>query len=102
MKSCDLQLLVAIIESSNDAIISKKLDGTILTWNPAAEDIFGYRAEEIVGQNIALLIPENRRMEEADILEKVQKGERVRHYEALRLKKDGTPLAVSLTISPVR
>jgi PAS domain S-box-containing protein len=97
-----LRQLAEIIECADDAIISKDLDGTVRTWNPAAERLFGYRAEEIIGQNITLIIPESHKAEEADILEKVRKGERVRHYEAIRLKKDGTALVVSLTISPVR
>jgi PAS domain S-box-containing protein len=97
-----LQHLAAIVESSNDAIVSKDLDGTILTWNPAAEQLFGYRAQEIIGQNVALLIPQDRRVAEAALLEEVSKGEHVKHYETLRLNKDGTPFAVSLTISPVR
>ena len=94
--------LAAIVEYSSDAIISKDLEGTILTWNAAAGRLFGYEAEEVIGQNIALLIPENYRAEEIAILEKVRKGRGVQHYEAVRFKKDGTPLAVSLTISPVR
>ena len=102
MKACDLQLLAAIIESSDDGIISKDLDGTILTWNPAAEHMFGYQAEEIIGQNIAVLVPGHCKAEEAEILEKVRKGIGVRNYETSRFKKDGTSLAVSLTISPVR
>jgi PAS domain S-box-containing protein len=97
-----LQRLAAIVESSNDGIISKDLDGIILTWNPGAEHIFGYRPEEVIGQNIDLLVPENLHAEEAAILEKVREGERIQHYEALRLKKDGTPLVASLTISPVK
>ena len=94
--------LAAIVESSSDAIISKDLKGTILTWNAAAERLFGYGAKEMIGRNIALLIPEDYQAEGLAILEKVRKGEGVQHYEATRLKKDGTPLAVSLTISPVR
>jgi len=97
-----LQRLAAIIESSNDAIISAGLDGTILTWNRAAERCFGYRAKEVVFQNIGLLCPEDRKAEQAAILGKVWKGQRVQHFETTRLKKDGTPLPVSLTISPVR
>jgi PAS domain S-box-containing protein len=97
-----LRQLAAIVESSDDAIISKDLDGTILTWNAGARHIFGYRAEEVIGQNIALLIPEDRRSEQAGIMEKVRKGEPVEHYEALRRRRDGTLLPVSLTISPLR
>src|SRR5208283_5452349 len=94
--------LAAIVESSSDAIISKDLEGAILTWNAAAERLFGYRPEEVIGQNIALLVPEDRKAEEIAILQKVRKGEGVQHYEAIRVKKDETPLPVSLTISPVR
>jgi PAS domain S-box-containing protein len=97
-----LRRLAAIVESSNDAIISKDFDGTILTWNPAAGHIFGYGAEEIVGQNIALLMPEDRRPEEAAILDMVRNGQHLEHYEALRRKKDGTLFPVSITISPVK
>ncbi len=94
--------LAAIVAYSSDAIISKDLDGTILTWNAAAGRLFGYAAEAVIGQNIALLIPEDCKAGEIAILEKVRKGEGVQHYESIRLKKDGTPLAVSLTISPVK
>jgi len=94
--------LAAIVEYSSDAIISKDLEGAILTWNAAAERLFGYAAEEVIGQNIALLIPNDYKAEEMAILKKVRQGQGVQQYEAMRLKKDGTPLAVSLTISPVR
>src|ERR1035437_10231378 len=97
-----LRQLAAIVEASDDAIISKDLDGTILTWNPAAEDIFGYRAEEVIGQNVRLLIPQDLQANEVAILAKVRKDGHVRHYEAVRVKKDGSKLTVSLTISPVR
>jgi PAS domain S-box-containing protein len=98
----ELQKLAAIVESSEDAIISQDLDGKIQTWNWAAERIFGYRAEEVIGQNITLLIPANRKAEEPAILAKMRKGERISHYETIRLKKGRHPLEVSLTISPVR
>ena len=98
----NLLRLAAIVESSNDAILSRGLEGTILTWNRAAERCFGYRAKEVIGQNVALLVPENRKADEAVILGKLRRGERVRHFETIRLKKDGTPLPVSLTVSPVR
>ncbi|HSC17302.1 MAG TPA: PAS domain S-box protein [Rhizomicrobium sp.] len=93
---------LAIVESSNDAIVSKTLDGIIQTWNKAAERIFGYSAEEIVGKSILLLIPEDRHHEESAILSKIQAGERLEHYETVRLRKDGTLLDLSLTISPVK
>jgi len=92
----------AIVESSNDAIISKTLDGIIQTWNKAAEQIFGYSAEEIVGKTILTLIPENRHHEETAILAKVRAGERLEHYETARRHKDGTLIDLSLTISPVK
>lgn len=94
--------IAAIVESSDDIIITRDLDGSILTWNPAAELVFGYGAKEVIGHTNALFIPEDRRAEEAAIFDRVRKGERIQHYETIRLKKDGTPLAVSLTISPVR
>jgi PAS domain S-box-containing protein len=97
-----LRQSAAIVEASDLAIISKDLDGTILTWNRAAVDLFGYRAEEVIGQNVRLLIPQDFQADEVGILEKVRKGGHIRHYEAVRLKKDGSELMVSLTISPMR
>ena len=97
-----LQRLAAIVESAEDAIVSEDLHGTILTWNPAAERFFGYRGEEMIGRDISQLIPENRPAEEAAVIEMARKGVRIQHYETIRHKKDGTPLAVSVTISPVR
>ena len=93
---------LAIVESSNDAIISKTLDGIIQTWNRAAERVFGYSADEIVGQSILTLIPEERHHEEAAILEKIRAGERLEHYETVRRHKNGTLIDLSLTISPVK
>ena len=97
-----LRRLAAIVESSDSAIISKDLCGTILTWNPGAERMFGYRTEEVVGHNIRLLIPKDRRAEEAAILGKIRKGEPVEQFATLRRKKDGTLIPVLLMISPVR
>lgn len=94
-------LLSAIIENSDDAIISKNLDGTITSWNTSAEHIFGYKADEILGQPVTVLIPRDRLKEETDILEKLKQGDRVDHLETVRLRKDGKPLNVSLTISPI-
>jgi PAS domain S-box-containing protein len=94
--------LAAIVEFSNDAIISKDLSGTISTWNKGAERIFGYTAEEAIGQPITLLIPEEQSDEEPGILRRIRNGERVEHYETKRRRKDGTIIDVSLTISPVR
>jgi PAS domain S-box-containing protein len=94
--------LAAIVESSDDAIISKSLDGIITSWNAAAERIFGYRAEEMIGQPILRLIPEDRHEEEPRILERLRRGERVDHFETIRRTKDGRLLDVSVTISPLR
>jgi PAS domain S-box-containing protein len=94
--------LAAIVESSDDAIVSKNLSGIIMSWNQAAERIFGYSEEEIVGCSILKLIPEDLRFEEQTILEKIQSGQRIDHYETVRLSKDGERLDVSLTISPLK
>ena len=95
-------LLAAIVGSSDDAIISKNLDGTITTWNKSAERLFGYTPQEAIGQHITLIVPWERRSEEEDILRRLAKGERVDHFETIRQRKDGTAIEVSLTISPVR
>jgi PAS domain S-box-containing protein len=94
--------LAAIVESSDDAIMSKNLNGIITSWNQAAERIFGYSEEEIVGQSILKLIPEDLRFEEETILKKIQSGERIDHYETVRMTKRGERLHVSLTISPLK
>jgi PAS domain S-box-containing protein len=94
--------LAAIIESSQDAIISKTLDGVIRTWNSGAERLFGYKAEEAVGRSITLIIPPDRLSEEREILSRLSRGERVEHYETVRMAKDGRMLHISLTVSPVR
>lgn len=94
--------LAAIVESSDDAIISKTLDGVIRTWNAGAERLFGYTAEEAVGKPITLLIPPERLDEERAILERLRRGERVDHFETVRVAKDGRRLDISLTVSPVR
>ena len=95
-------LLAAIVDFSDDAILSKKLDGTITSWNQSAERLFGYKAEEAIGQHITLIVPWERRSEEEDILRRLARGERVEHFETVRRRKDGTYLDVSLTISPIR
>ncbi|MEP6919701.1 MAG: PAS domain S-box protein [bacterium] len=95
-------LLAAIVESSEDAIISKDLNGVISSWNRGAEHIFGYTAEEAVGQPVTMLIPPERLDEEPKILDQIRQGRPVEHYETIRLRKDGTPLNISLTISPIK
>jgi PAS domain S-box-containing protein len=94
--------LAAIIESSDDAIISKNLNGVITSWNRGAELLFGYRAEEVIGKPITILIPEDRQDEEPKILERLRRGERVEHFETIRRSKDGNLIDISLTISPVK
>jgi|GEM_PF-6839845 len=93
--------LAAIVESSEDAIIGKDNEGTVLSWNRGAENIFGYKAEEIVGSSIRLLIPEDRLEEEDEILRRIQLGETVEHIETLRERKNGQIIHVSLTVSPI-
>ena len=96
-------LLSAIVDSSDDAIISKNLEGVISSWNKSAQRLFGYTAEEAIGQTVAsLLIPDDRQEEEPDILARLRRGERVDHFETVRRRKDGSLLDISLTISPVR
>jgi len=90
------------VESSDDAIISKGLDGVIRSWNRAAERIFGYHPDEAIGQHVSLLIPADRLDEEPAIIERIRSGERIDHYETIRRRKDGTLLNVSLTVSPVK
>jgi PAS domain S-box-containing protein len=94
--------LAAIVESSADAIIGKTLDSRILTWNTAAERLFGYPAEEIVGRKVTILIPADRQDEERRIIEKVRRGERVEPYDTERVARDGRRIDVSITVSPVR
>jgi PAS domain S-box-containing protein len=93
------QRLAALVESSDDAILSVDLDGTIATWNHGAEVLFGYASEEIIGKAVSILIPGDR--QEPDILERVGRGEHVQHYETVRVRKDGRRVPVSLSISPI-
>ena len=98
----DALRLAAIVESSNDAIVSKDLRGIVQTWNRGAERIFGYTAEEAVGRSILLIIPEDRHAEEADVLARICAGEPVEHFETVRRRKDGTLIDISLRVSPIR
>jgi two-component system, chemotaxis family, CheB/CheR fusion protein len=96
------ELLASIVEDSDDAILSKNLEGTILTWNKAAERMYGYRPEEVIGKNVSMLLPPDRPQEVREILQRLRLGEKIEHYETRRRTKDGGVLYVSLTISPVR
>ena len=98
----DAQRLASIVETSDDAIISKGLDGIITSWNRGAERLFGYTAEEVIGKPVTILIPEDRIDEEPDILERIRRGARVDHYETVRLRKDGSLIDISLTVSPLK
>ena len=93
--------LVAIVESSDDAIVGKTLEGIVTSWNQAAERLLGYSAQEMIGQSVLRLIPEDRLEEEAQILARLRRGERVDHYETVRRRKDGRLVDVSLSISPI-
>ena len=94
--------LAAIVDSSDDAIVSKTLDGIITSWNRGAERIFGYTAAEAVGQHILLIIPEERWTEEDEVLARLGRGERIDHFETVRKTKDGRRIHISLTVSPIR
>lgn len=96
------EYLAAIVENSDDAIITKNLQSIIQTWNGGAERLFGYTAEEAVGQPIMMLIPRDRQHEEADIIARLHRGERIEHFETFRRRKNGSLVPISLTISPVR
>ncbi|HYB99424.1 MAG TPA: PAS domain S-box protein [Candidatus Limnocylindrales bacterium] len=98
----DSSMLATVVECSNDAIITKALDGTITTWNPAATRMFGYTADEAIGSSVAILIPADRLQEEAEIFERLREGNTVEHYETVRLAKDGRRIDISLTVSPIR
>lgn len=94
--------LASIVESSDDAIVSKNLDGIIMSWNQGAERLFGYTAEEVIGKSINILIPPDHIEEEPGILARLRRGERIDHFETIRVRKDGTRLNISLTISPLK
>ena len=94
--------LAAIVESSDDAILSKTLDGTIVTWNRGAEQLYGYAAEEIVGKSVAMLMPNGSNGELAALVRRIRGGGSVEHYETIRVRKDGSPVEVALSVSPIR
>ena len=96
------QHFAAIVEGSNDAIVAKDLNSIILSWNPAAERIFGYRADEMLGRSITLIIPEDRQHEEVDFIDRLRRGESIQHFETLRRKKNGQLFPISVSISPIR
>jgi PAS domain S-box-containing protein len=97
-----LRWIASIVETSDDVVISKNLDGIIISWNKGAERIFGYTAEEAIGQPIMIVIPEDRHDEERQILTRIRRGERIDHYETVRRRKHGSLITVSLTVSPVK
>lgn len=94
--------LAAIVHSSEDAIISKDLDGIVTSWNRGAERLFGHTAEQAIGRPITLIIPPERHAEETSILQRIRSGEAVEHYETVRMRRDGTLVDISLTVSPIR
>ncbi len=95
-------LFVSMVTSSEDAIISKDLEGIITSWNPGAERLYGYSSEEAIGQNICMIVPSDRPNEESEIVEMIKKGRRVEHFETARVKKNGGTVYVSLTVSPIK
>ncbi len=96
------QRLAAIVESSDDAILAKDLNGTIISWNSGAERLFGYTADEAIGNPVTMLIPPDRADEEPTILARIRNGERIDHYETIRRRKDGSLIDISLSVSPIR
>jgi PAS domain S-box-containing protein len=92
----------AIVESSDDAILSKDLEGVITSWNRGAQRLFGYTAEEVVGRSVTIIIPTDRHDEEPMILGRIRRGERIEHYETIRQRKDGSLVDISITVSPIR
>ncbi len=97
----NIQMLANVVESTDDAIITKSLEGIILSWNKGAEQVYGYSAEEVIGKNISILAPKNLKSEISNLIERIKRFEKIRHYETLRLKKDDTLINVSITLSPV-
>ena len=96
-----IQIFAKVVESSDDAIITKSLDGVITSWNRGAEEIYGYLSEEILGKSISILESDDLKGETNQLVERIKQGERIRHYETLRLKKDSTLINISITLSPV-
>src|SRR5688572_1857067 len=96
------RLLAAIVDSSDDAIVSKTLDGVVTSWNRGAQDMFGYTADEMIGRSILVLFPPDRVGEETHLLTRIRAGERVQHFESVRRAKDGRLIDVSLTLSPIK
>jgi PAS domain S-box-containing protein len=96
------QRLASIVESSDDAIVSKNLDGIITSWNIGAERLFGYLAEEVIGQSITIIIPPDYLKEEKSIIERIRRGQRIEHFETVRRRKHGSLIDISLTVSPLR
>jgi PAS domain S-box-containing protein len=94
--------LAAVVDSSDDAIVSKTLEGIITSWNRGAERLFGYFAEEVIGKHISILFPSERIAEETMILARIKRGERIEHYETVRLRKDGSMVSISLSVSPIK
>jgi PAS domain S-box-containing protein len=101
-RAFDTNRLAAIVDSSDDAIISKDLNGIVTSWNRGAERMFGYTAQEMIGRSIRTIIPADRQTEEDDVLSRIRNGIRVEHFETIRLRKDGTTIPISLSVSPVR
>lgn len=95
------QRLAAIVESSDDAILSKNLDGIITSWNQGAQRLYGYADHEVLGKSVTILIPEDRREEEPRILARIRRGERINHYETMRRRKDGSLIDISMSVSPI-
>jgi PAS domain S-box-containing protein len=96
------QVLWSIIDNSDDAIITKNLDGIISSWNKAAERIFGYTAEEVIGKSCSIIHPPERHDEEPALLARIRRGERISHYETISQRKDGSLIDISLTVSPIK
>ena len=97
-----IRRLAAVVESSDDAIISKDLDGVITSWNAAAQRMFGYTPEEAIGRSVRMLIPADRQSEEDEVLARIRRGESVDHFETVRQRRDGSTLTISLTVSPIK